>query len=206
MPSVKVSADLLPEMVTSKNLTTIVNKTSTDMTEIVDLVSQLVSILNASTTPLSAVAEGEKCKTEVVPKVEEPAPKRLKVVIDIPKSMPLNFMRPTTFNNMPFDQFSTQLFRSGQSEYTTTPPINRIDKGKSIATPVDACSLKAIMPLMEQGGSTSDLSILKKFRTVNDLPLNLEEVKLLIEKKKRLAYSRASNEKSKKALKRMNPT
>ncbi|GKD36025.1 hypothetical protein Tco_1251534, partial [Tanacetum coccineum] len=62
---------------------------------------------SGSSSYQNSLAMVVRTSTEDVPKVEEPAPKRLKVVIDIPKSMPLNFMRPTTFNNMPFDQFST---------------------------------------------------------------------------------------------------
>ncbi|GJS40190.1 hypothetical protein Tco_0565233 [Tanacetum coccineum] len=42
---------------------------------------------------------------EVMCKVEEPAPKRLKLMLDIPKPIPLNSMGPISLNNIPFDQF-----------------------------------------------------------------------------------------------------
>ncbi|GKD47899.1 hypothetical protein Tco_1276875, partial [Tanacetum coccineum] len=71
---------------------------------------------------------------------------------------------------------------SGQPENSITvyhamtrSPSNRANKVKGIATSSDASALKASMPLMEQGGSTLNLSVLKRFRTLDDPPLTIEE-------------------------------
>ncbi|GJS28528.1 retrotransposon protein, putative, ty1-copia subclass [Tanacetum coccineum] len=86
---------------------------------------------SADTNPLAMLVHSDA-------KVEEPAAKKLKVMLDIPTHIPapipLNSMGPTMFNNMPYDQFNAQLFNSGHSHYTPIPP-SRADKGKGITTP-----------------------------------------------------------------------
>nr|GEV37717.1 hypothetical protein [Tanacetum cinerariifolium] len=66
----------------------------------------------------------------------EPPTKRLKVVMDIP-TIPtpasLNSIKPIVVDNIPFEQFSTSLFGSGASMYTSIPLSNGTDKGKGIA-------------------------------------------------------------------------
>ncbi|GKA64390.1 hypothetical protein Tco_0763996 [Tanacetum coccineum] len=88
---------------------------------------------SADTNPLAMLVHSDA-------KVEEPATKKLKVMLDIPTHIPapipLNSMGPTMFNNMPYDQFNAQLFNSGHSHYTPIP-LSRADKGKGITTPSD---------------------------------------------------------------------
>ncbi|GJY47874.1 hypothetical protein Tco_0437830 [Tanacetum coccineum] len=59
---------------------------------------------------------------------------------------------------------STNILDQPENSITVHPgmtrsPSGRIDKGKGIATPYDDATLIAFMPLMEQGGSTSNLSV-----------------------------------------------
>ncbi|GKC08188.1 hypothetical protein Tco_0999798 [Tanacetum coccineum] len=144
---------------------------------------------------------------KVVPEVEDPSTKKLKVMMDIPNLVSLNFMGPITFNNVSFEQFAAQLSSSGQPKNLSTvhptmtrSPSSKIDKGKGITTPSDESALKTSMPLMQQGGSTPNLSIRKRFRTTNDPPLTIQEEENIF------AYLKEANEKSKKTLKRMKPT
>ncbi|GKD61670.1 hypothetical protein Tco_1299179, partial [Tanacetum coccineum] len=51
---------LLLEIVISNNLSSIVNETSTDMNELVDMISHLVRNMDTSLPPLSVASEGEK--------------------------------------------------------------------------------------------------------------------------------------------------
>ncbi|GJV63661.1 hypothetical protein Tco_1474489 [Tanacetum coccineum] len=119
---------------------------------------------------------------------EEPAIKRLKVMVGISTPVPLKSVGPITFNNMPYEQFTDNLFSSGQTKHSSIihpimsriPPISKINKGKSIATPSDDSALKTIMPLMEQ------------------------EVAQLIEKEKRLKKLKKDNKELEKALEKMN--
>nr|GEV82468.1 hypothetical protein [Tanacetum cinerariifolium] len=57
---IKIPIDYVPEIVTAKNLTTMVNQTSSDMIELVELISQLINNMDTSPPPLNVVAEGEK--------------------------------------------------------------------------------------------------------------------------------------------------
>ncbi|GJW96170.1 hypothetical protein Tco_0177978 [Tanacetum coccineum] len=149
--------------------------------------------------------------------------------MDLPKPVMLNVMGPISFNNIPFEQFSAQLFNSSQSNYTPTHPISSTDTGKGIATPSNDDNLEAIMPLMDQGGSAPDLSIVKKFRIADD-PLvtieeaklqmeeanrfkiaddplvTIEEAKLQMEEANRLDDLKTTSEKSEKVLRILNPT
>ncbi|GJX37706.1 hypothetical protein Tco_0251009 [Tanacetum coccineum] len=89
----------------------------------------------------------------------------------IPTPAPLNSIKPIIVDNIPFEQFSTSLFRSGASQYTPVPPSNKTDKGKVIAQSIDDCALKKIMPYIEEGGSTPNLSSVKHFRIVDEKKL-----------------------------------
>ncbi|GJS41625.1 hypothetical protein Tco_0566668 [Tanacetum coccineum] len=114
-------------------------------------------------------------------------------------------MRISTFSNVPFDQFITHIFSSGQSEYTPTPPINIADKDKGLASPSDDSTMKMITPLMEKGGLTLHLYVLKKFRTLGECALTIKEAARITQKEKRFANLKASNEKFEKALKNLTP-
>nr|GEU88701.1 hypothetical protein [Tanacetum cinerariifolium] len=82
------------------------------------------------------------------------------------------------------------------SQYTPTPPPDKADKGNGIAQSTYDNALKEIMPFMEEGGSTPNLSNLKHFRTAKEgvattidklsipPPLNYHQ---LSKKKKRIA-------------------
>nr|GEW31128.1 NBS-containing resistance-like protein [Tanacetum cinerariifolium] len=55
---VKIPTDLLLEIVTTKDITTMVNKTLADMTELVELVSKIACNMDTSPPPFSVVVEG----------------------------------------------------------------------------------------------------------------------------------------------------
>ncbi|GJY25882.1 hypothetical protein Tco_0400608, partial [Tanacetum coccineum] len=74
------------------------------------------------------------------------------------------------------------------------------DKGKGIAQSSNEDSLKMIMPIMEQGGSTPNLSILKQFRTYEEGPMTIEEVAFQLQETNRLADLKAVKDKSEEAL------
>ncbi|GKE46670.1 hypothetical protein Tco_1477928, partial [Tanacetum coccineum] len=58
--TVKIPTNLLLEIVTTKNITTMVNKTSADMTGLVELVSRIACNMDTSPPPFSVAAKGEK--------------------------------------------------------------------------------------------------------------------------------------------------
>ncbi|GJY25881.1 hypothetical protein Tco_0400607 [Tanacetum coccineum] len=74
------------------------------------------------------------------------------------------------------------------------------DKGKGIAQSSNEDSLKMIMPIIEQGGSTSNLSILKQFRTHEEGPMTIKEVAFQLQETNRLADLKAVKDKSEEAL------
>ncbi|GKE02522.1 hypothetical protein Tco_1390505 [Tanacetum coccineum] len=107
---------------------------------------------------------------------EEPPTKKMKFGMDIhtiPTPLPLNSIKLTIFDSIPFEQFSTNLFGSGPSQYTLIPPQNKAAKGKGIDQSYDDDDLKKIMPYMEERGSTLNLSSLKHFRTVDEGPMTI---------------------------------
>nr|GEU60746.1 hypothetical protein [Tanacetum cinerariifolium] len=57
-----------------------------------------------------------------------------KVVLDYPilSPTPLNTVGPITFENIPFEQFTANLFSSSSSKFSTIPPSNMANKGKGI--------------------------------------------------------------------------
>ncbi|GJR27141.1 hypothetical protein Tco_1103373 [Tanacetum coccineum] len=95
---------------------------------------------------------------------EEPPAKKLKVFLEdylIPSPTPLNFVRPTIINNILYEQFTVNLFSSGSSEFSPTPPPKMADKGKGIAQTSEDDQCKQLMPLIEEGGSAPKLPNLK---------------------------------------------
>nr|GEU45654.1 hypothetical protein [Tanacetum cinerariifolium] len=107
-------------------------------------------------------------------------------------------------------RFTAHLFSSGQPEDSLTiyPAMTRsrvsiTDIRKGIATTSYDSTLKKIMPFMEEGMSTPNLFALKRFRTIEDPPLTLEEVAQMIEKEKRLADLKTTSVKYEKALKKL---
>ncbi|GKB13581.1 hypothetical protein Tco_0847504 [Tanacetum coccineum] len=79
---------------------------------------------------------GQMSSALVVHSSNEDSPaKKLKVFLDypIPAPTPLNTVSPITFENIPFEQFTTNLFSSISSEFSSIPPSNIADKGKGIA-------------------------------------------------------------------------
>ncbi|GJS92362.1 hypothetical protein Tco_0799330 [Tanacetum coccineum] len=141
--TVKIPTHLLPEIMISNNLSSIVNETSTDMTELVDMISHLVRNMDTSPPPLSVASEGEK--------------------------------------------------------------LHKGNKRTSIALPSDDSKMKMIMPLMEQGCSTLNFYVLKRFRTLDDPLLTIEEATQIMKEKKIFADIKPATKKSEKALKRLTP-
>ncbi|GJS46236.1 hypothetical protein Tco_0596357 [Tanacetum coccineum] len=83
---------------------------------------------------------------------DEPPVKKLKFALeDIPihSPTPLNLVRPTIINNIPYEQFTT--FEDGQ--------------------------MKQLMPFLEQGGSAPKISNIHQFSTAGECPLTIEEAK-----------------------------
>ncbi|GKF30621.1 hypothetical protein Tco_0100419 [Tanacetum coccineum] len=90
------------------------------------------------------------------------------------------------------------------THYSPTPPT-KANKGKGIAKSFDDPDLKMIMPQMEQGESTLNITILKRFITPKKGPMTLGEVAFQLQETKRLADLKAVKDKSVEALKRMTP-
>ncbi|GJX01758.1 hypothetical protein Tco_0185671 [Tanacetum coccineum] len=66
----------------------------------------------------------------------EPPTKKFKVVIDIPTipaPTPPNIFKPITIDNIPFEQYTANLYSSGSSEYSPSSPSKVADKGKGIS-------------------------------------------------------------------------
>ncbi|GJY40553.1 hypothetical protein Tco_0427823 [Tanacetum coccineum] len=189
-------ADLLPEIFTAKNLITTINTTFDKMTELVDLLTQIVKGNMPSLPPLIASVRGEKLTTDMTkeekhkslfaddekdqpelaeekPAKEVPTPKRLEVMMDIPIPVPLSSFRPFYVNNVPF-------------------------------APFDDSALKVIMPLMEQSGSAPSLSYFKNFKPTNETSLTYKEVVHMMKEEMRLENLKKSNEESEKSLEKMN--
>ncbi|GJW04354.1 hypothetical protein Tco_1563210 [Tanacetum coccineum] len=83
-------------------------------------------------------AQGEQMLSALVihSSDEEPPTKKFKVVLEdypIPYLTPLNSVRPAVIDNIPYEQFTANLFSSGSSKFYHTPPLKVSDKGKGIA-------------------------------------------------------------------------
>ncbi|GJT67593.1 Ent-copalyl diphosphate synthase, chloroplastic-like protein [Tanacetum coccineum] len=113
----------------------------------------------------------------VIQSSEEPPTKKLKFVLEdfpISSPTPLNsIIPPVIISNILYDQYTTNLFSSGSSEYSLTSPPKVVDKGKG------------------------------KFKAVGEGNITLEDAKAQMEEIKRLADLKAEKAKSKKTLKRV---
>ncbi|GJR19875.1 hypothetical protein Tco_0968402 [Tanacetum coccineum] len=83
-------------------------------------------------------------------------------------------------------------------EYSPTPPLKVVDKGKDIASKDD--QVKQIMPLMDEGGSTLSFSNLNTIRAAGEGRMTLEDAKAQMEEMNRLAKLKAKKGKSEKRL------
>ncbi|GKE08218.1 hypothetical protein Tco_1411769 [Tanacetum coccineum] len=164
---------------------------------------QQSSVSSSEPNPLAMVVH----LAEVEHVAEEPTPKRLKVMVEIPKPIPMNSIGPVVFNIVPYEQFKTNLFNSGQPKHSSTvhptmlriPLLSKTNKAKIIPTPFDTY-LRLIMAFMEQGGSTPNLSELKNFRAADEPSMTIQEATQLMEEEKRLANIKKANEERKWAL------
>nr|GEV57162.1 putative reverse transcriptase domain-containing protein [Tanacetum cinerariifolium] len=139
---------------------------------------------------------------------EQPPCKKLKVIMEIPSIpnlVPLNSIRPTIFENINFQQFSTNIFSSGASQYSPIPPLKITDKEKGISQSTNDDALKKIMSYMEEGGLAPNLSSPKHFRADEEETITLEEAKLQLQETKRLPKLKAAKEKSKENLRTLTP-
>ncbi|GJT94271.1 retrovirus-related pol polyprotein from transposon TNT 1-94 [Tanacetum coccineum] len=155
-------------------------------------------IVDLVAPPISAATEGEKESQAQAQSELEPAMEKPKVVIDIPipALTPLN----SIIDNIPYEQFTINLFSSGSSEFSPTPPPSMVDKGKGIAQTSDDDQQK-LLSYMEEGGLTPTLLNLHQFRIAGEGPLTLEEAKLQMQEIKMLADLKAKKEKSEKSSK-----
>ncbi|GJU55650.1 hypothetical protein Tco_1229364 [Tanacetum coccineum] len=119
----------------------------------------------------------------------------------IPIPVPLNSIRPTLLDNIPFKQFSANLFGSSPFQYTPIPPPINHDKGAGIAKSTIDNALKRIMPFIEEG-PLPNLSSLKHFITTEEGPMTHEEAQLQLQEAKRLADFKATKDKSEEKLRR----
>ncbi|GJV16232.1 hypothetical protein Tco_1361555 [Tanacetum coccineum] len=208
-------------VINAKQLQTKVEKNVADIHELVKLTREVVCLMDLVPASVRADNKGEK-ESQAQPTLAEEVPtpaqeehktsddpetKKLKVVMeDIPIPSPtlLNSIRPPVIiNNIPFEQFSANLFSSSSSEFSPILPPNMTDKGKRKALVSDDDQMKQAMPLIEEGGSAPSLSNLHQFRTTGEGPLTIEEAKLHIQEIKRLADLKAEKEKSEKRIKRV---
>ncbi|GJY05374.1 hypothetical protein Tco_0371314, partial [Tanacetum coccineum] len=155
-----------------------------------------------NTTPEPATAEEAK---------EEPPVKKVKVImpdftisspIPLKSIMPQGIKPPIINNNIPLDQFTSSLFSTSSFEFSPTPPPKITDKGKSKATKED--SVKQLIPLMDEGGSTPKLPNLQQFST-SEVQMTIEEAKAQMEEINRLEFLKAEKEKTEKRLKVLTP-
>ncbi|GJS23261.1 hypothetical protein Tco_0451893 [Tanacetum coccineum] len=138
--------------------------------------------------------------------VDEPPVKKLKVVLEdipIPSPTPLNLVRPNIINNIPYDQYTTNLFISGSFDFSLTPHPKVADKGNGIAQTFEDDQLKQLLPFMDEGGSVPKLPNLQQFSTSGEGQMTLEDTKAQMEEIKRLADLKAEKEKYEKKLKRV---
>ncbi|GJU04081.1 hypothetical protein Tco_1114419 [Tanacetum coccineum] len=116
-----------------------------------------------------ASSQGEKPASDLEPSISaaivihsmfaKPSSKKPKVVIDIPipAQTPLNSIRPTIIENIPY---------------------KKDDKGKGIAHTIKEDQLNQLMPLLEEGGSDPKLPNLQQFSTAREAEEEKSEKKL----------------------------
>nr|GFB26671.1 hypothetical protein [Tanacetum cinerariifolium] len=160
-------------------------KNDADIHELVELTLEVVRLMDL--VPASARANnkgGERVPGTTHFSRKSPTPAqgehktsddpstKLKVVMEnipIPSPTLLNLIRPPVItNNIPFKQFSTNLFSLSSSEFSHIPPLNMNDKVKGKALVFDDDQMKQVMPLIEEEGSTPSLSNLHRFRTTGE--------------------------------------
>ncbi|GJR98982.1 hypothetical protein Tco_0271156 [Tanacetum coccineum] len=128
MESRRVPRDIM--VINAKELQKKIEKNAFDILELVNLIRELVILIDPVLASAKADTERENFPT------------------------PLNSFRPpVTFNNISYDQFTTNLFSSGSSEYSPTSPPKVVDKGKGKAQVSDDDQLKQLLPLIDEGGS-----------------------------------------------------
>nr|GFB32204.1 hypothetical protein [Tanacetum cinerariifolium] len=172
-------------------------KNDADIHELVELTLEVVRLMDL--VPASARANnkgGERVPGTTHFSRKSPTPAqgehktsddpstKLKVVMEnipIPSPTLLNLIRPPVItNNIPFKQFSTNLFSLSSSEFSHIPPLNMNDKVKGKALVFDDDQMKQVMPLIEEEGSTPSLSNLHRFRTTGEEEFHLVTTPQLI--------------------------
>ncbi|GJU82480.1 hypothetical protein Tco_1284845 [Tanacetum coccineum] len=153
---------------------TMVNKTSADMTELVELVSRIVCNIDTLPPPFNAAFRGKsaqpeplkdkKVKSPFVDSDEEDQPITPANVADVPTQR-----EPQTSGSLADE--------NPLAVYTPTPPINKTGKGKGKAKSSD--------------------------ETPSEAPMTLEEVAHQLQEIKRLPNLKAAKDKSEKALQRI---
>ncbi|GKE06643.1 hypothetical protein Tco_1398661, partial [Tanacetum coccineum] len=187
-------------VVNAKQLVTKVKKNAADIYELVELKSLAQSKpaeevsaatqgeqqTNDSTTETAtaeevpANAQGEQMSSALVvhSSVDEPPVKKLKVVLEdipIPSPTPVNSVRPNIINNIPYDQYTANLFISGSFDFSLTLPPKVADKGNDIAQTFEDDQLKQLLPFMDEGGSVPKLPNLQQFSTSGEGQMTLED-------------------------------
>ncbi|GJR69565.1 hypothetical protein Tco_0015630 [Tanacetum coccineum] len=228
--TVKVPRDIM--VINAKQLQTKVEKNDADIFELVELTREIVKLMELAPAFNTASAKGEKESQKQSTSTEDvPSPARGEQVVidstnkevptsaqeeqessdqvvldDIPIPSPTlpNLIRPLViFNNIPYDQFTANLFSSGTSEFSPTPPSKVADKEKGKAQISKDDQMKQLLPLMDQGGSTPKISNLDHFRAAGEGPVTFEEAEAQMEEIKRLAELKAEKEKSDKRPKKV---
>nr|GEW03679.1 zf-CCHC domain-containing protein/UBN2 domain-containing protein [Tanacetum cinerariifolium] len=111
--------------------------------------SRVVNLMDTSTPFTNVAAKGENESQSQPNKInddiqttENPAPAQKELQSADASDVPLNSIKPITIESIPFEQFSSNLFSSGASEYSPIPPSKMVDKGNGIAQTFDDDTLK----------------------------------------------------------------
>nr|GEV43629.1 hypothetical protein [Tanacetum cinerariifolium] len=181
-------------VVNAKHLQTKVENNASELHEMVDIIRDLVGLIDPVAQLVNAVTKGEeKSHAQPDPSIEvpasaqgeqqssnasmdallvhlsneEPPAKKLRVVLDylILALTLLNTVSPFTFDNIPFEQFTVNLFSSSSSTFSSIPPPSMTDKEKGISQTFDDDKLKQIMPFLKEGGSAPSLPNIHQFST-----------------------------------------
>ncbi|GJZ20645.1 hypothetical protein Tco_0557235 [Tanacetum coccineum] len=94
------------------------------------------------------------------------------------------------------DNISTDQLHNQEKPCTSLGGHNQVDKGKDIIQSTNDDALKKIMPYIEEGGLTPNLSSLKHFRKTEEGPMTIEEAQLQLQETKRLVDLKAAKDKS----------
>ncbi|GJV12877.1 hypothetical protein Tco_1354418 [Tanacetum coccineum] len=130
--------------------------------------------VEAEEVPTNAQGEQMSSALVIYSSDEEPPAKKFKVVLEeylVPSPTPLNSIRLTVIDNIPYEKFTANLFSSGSFEFSPTPSPKVSDKGKGIAQTSKDDQLTAEEGLLtleeaklqiKYGVNKSTLSALKK--------------------------------------------